>query len=315
MNTDTLARYVQRFLLTKANKQTRSWYKRSLRPMLEYFGEDKSLTEIERTDAEAYWIHLNERTDCWTSHPGRPTVRKPLSPTTLANYLRAARTFWSEMTRQHEVEYNPFAHLEAPKDNRPPQMKAISAEDLKTLWKEARNTSARDFALVTVLATTGIRAGELASMTTDQLDLAKGETWVKGKRGWRKVFLGKVCIEALQTYVDDRPDEPTNALWVSAHQGALTTDGIRQLIDRLAESAGVRGRHNLHSFRHRLAQAWLDNGINAELLSQALGHANVKVTLHIYGNQDDKRVRNTAAQAEMFPFTDRQLTAHPSFGD
>ncbi|RMH36453.1 MAG: hypothetical protein D6694_13880 [Gammaproteobacteria bacterium] len=302
MNKNSLERHVQRFLLTKPNLQTRSWYARSLRPMVEFFGGDTPLAAIDRYDAERYWEHLNNRTDCWQSHPSKPTVRKRLAPTTLSNYLRAARTFWTEMTRQREVEYNPFAHLQAPKDDRPPQMKAITAEDLRKLWNYARRTGAREFALVTVLATTGVRAGELASMTIDQLNLTKGEAWVCGKRGWRKIFLGEVCVEALRTYLEERPNDPSNALWISTHHGPLTSDGIRQLIDRLAESAGIQGRHNLHSFRHRLAQAWLDNGINAELLSQALGHANVKVTLHIYGNQDDKRVRNTVAQAEMLPF-------------
>ena len=76
------------------------------------------------------------------------------------------------------------------------------------------------------------------------------------------------------------------------------------MIDRLAERAEVKGRHNLHAFRHRVAQAWLDQGINANIVAQALGHADVNVTLLIYGNQDDKRVRSAIRAAEMSPFWD-----------
>ncbi len=77
---------------------------------------------------------------------------------------------------------------------------------------------------------------------------------------------------------------------------------MRQLVDRLAEKASINGRHNFHAFRHRAAQAWLDQGINAQIVAQALGHADVTVTLQIYGNQDDRRVAQAIRQAEMAPF-------------
>ncbi len=83
---------------------------------------------------------------------------------------------------------------------------------------------------------------------------------------------------------------------------SLTIDGVRQLVDRLAEKAGISGRHNLHVFRHRAAQAWLDQGINAQIVRQVLGNADVTLTLQIYGNQDDRRVAQTIRQPEMAPF-------------
>jgi integrase len=76
------------------------------------------------------------------------------------------------------------------------------------------------------------------------------------------------------------------------------------MVDRLAERADVTGRHNLHAFRHRVAQAGLDSGINAEIVAQALGHADGNVTLLIYGNQDEKRVRTAVREVDMSPFED-----------
>lgn len=303
MNSECLAVLVQRYLLTKPNRQTQSWYRRSLRPLVEYFGEETHPGQIRRVEAENYWVHLNQHSELWSAHPGRPTVRKPLAASTLNNYLRAVRTFFSELVRQRVVEYNPFDHLSAPRDKRPPEMRAITPEDLRLLWQEAARSTPRDYALVTVLATTGLRAGELESMDIDRLDLTKGEAWVQGKRGWRKLFLGKKSVSAIEAYLEVRPNVNTKALWISFFGRRLSKDGMRQLIDRLADNAGIRGRHNLHSFRHRVAQAWLDNGVNAELLSQALGHANVNVTLYIYGNQDHHRVAQMMDKAEMLPFS------------
>jgi site-specific recombinase XerD len=76
------------------------------------------------------------------------------------------------------------------------------------------------------------------------------------------VFLGKACVQAIQEYVEERSFND-DALWLTISGTPLTTDGVRQLIDRLAKKAGVIGRHNLHAFRHRAAQAWLDEGIKA----------------------------------------------------
>jgi len=302
MQSDLLGVHFERFLGIKHNSETRAWYAKYLQPMLSFFGAERSVTSITRSDAERYWRSIQARKNAWELHPTKPTQRRPLSPTTLHNHLRAARTFWNALVRQRAVEINPFDHLTSPRDTRPVEMKAISSEDLRALWQAARASGARDFALVTVMATSGVRAGELVSMNLRQLDLKLGIAWVEGKRGWRKVFLGKAGVQAILEYLRERPAGNEHALWLNSLGQPLTTDGVRQLVDRLAEKAEISGRHNLHAFRHRVAQAWLDQGINAQIVAQALGHADVTVTLQIYGNQDEHRVAQAVRQAELAPF-------------
>lgn len=186
----------------------------------------------------------------WATHPTKSTQRRSLSPTTLHNHLRAARTFWNELVRQKVVEYNPFDHIKSPKDKRPAVMKAITTEDLRAIWPTALTSGPRDFAILTVMATSGVRASELVSMNLRQLDVRQGVAWVKGQRGWRKVFLGKASVQAIQTYLKERSGRG-DTLWLNIFGQPLTTDGVRQLVDRLADKVGITGRHNLHAFRHR----------------------------------------------------------------
>ncbi len=115
-------------------------------------------------------------------------------------------------------------------------------------------------------------------------------------------ILGQRSIEVIAEYLQERPINADTALWLNVHGHPLTTDGVRQMVKRLADKANVHGRCNLHAFRHRTAQAWLDQGVNAEIVAQALGHADVAVTLAIYGNQDEKRVRKTMQEMEMVVF-------------
>src|SRR5690606_18471312 len=131
--------------------------------------------------------------------------------------------------------------------------RAIAHEDLRALWQAARQSSRRDFAILTVMATTGVRAGELVSMNLRQLDLKQGIAWVQGKRGWRKVFLGKAAVETIEAYLCERPAGQEQALWLNTLGRPLTTHGVRPLVDRLAEEAAVIGHLNLHAFRHRVA--------------------------------------------------------------
>ena len=51
------------------------------------------------------------------------------------------------------MDYNPFDHLSAPKDTRPVQMKAITAEDLQAVWQAALESGKRDLAIVPTMAT------------------------------------------------------------------------------------------------------------------------------------------------------------------
>lgn len=304
MTCSTLAIHVERFVKIKHNQQTRSWYAKYLQPMVDSLGAERLLNTVGRVEAETYWQAICARTLCWESHPYKPTQTRPLAITTQANHLRAARCFWNEMVRQSLVDYNPFDHLKAPRDTQPVEMKAIAPENLRAIWKAALSSSKRDFALITVMATSGVRAGELVSMDLKHINLKAGEVWVYGKRGWRKVFLGKASVETIQAYLEERTEDSCPALWLGRYGEPLTADGVRRLVYRLAEQAQVEGRHNLHAFRHRAAQAWLDDGLNAEIVMQALGHANVTVTLAIYSNQDTQRVRKAMRQAELAPFRD-----------
>ncbi len=52
-------------------------------------------------------------------------------------------------------------------------------------------------------------------MNLRQIDMRQGIAWVQGKRGWRKVFLGKASVQAIQAYLRERPVGKGDALWLN----------------------------------------------------------------------------------------------------
>ena len=94
-------------------------------------------------------------------------------------------------------------------------------------------------------------------MDLQRINLKKGIVWVKGKRGWRKVFLGEASQHAILAYLDERPQSSSSALWLSVHRRPLTSDGVRQMVDRLAHKANVHGRTICtHSVTARPKPGW-----------------------------------------------------------
>ncbi|MGH8775885.1 MAG: tyrosine-type recombinase/integrase [Jiangellaceae bacterium] len=124
----------------------------------------------------------------------------------------------------------------------------------------------RDAAVILLLADTGMRRSELAGLTTEDLDLRARLVYVEGKgdathrKRHRTVPFGARTAQAVDRYLRSRrmhgrADSPD--LWLS-QKGRLTSDGIRQMLERRGREIGVR--LYAHMFRHGFADAWLRSG-------------------------------------------------------
>jgi integrase len=74
---------------------------------------------------------------------------------------------------------------------------------------------------------------------------------------------------------------------------AIHPDTITRRFNRLVDKAGVR-RIRLHDVRHTYATMSLDAGIDAKIVSDRIGHANMAYTLQIYTHRSTGRDRNAA---------------------
>jgi integrase/recombinase XerC len=200
---------------------------------------------------------------------------KTTSTVTAGMRYRGLRAVFNALAKPDEdgerlLEKNPMAGIRPPKVIEPP-LAVLSIEDIKrvlaTVRKGHRVEDIRDAAMITVLFTTGVRRGELASMKVDpqSLNLKEGVVAVNGKTGPRYVALDADTVKAVFRWMRARRHlqvaSQTDALWVG-HRGALTPNGIFQAIQQRFEDAGVEARHALHIFRHTWAHQYRLNGGN-----------------------------------------------------
>jgi site-specific recombinase XerD len=130
----------------------------------------------------------------------------------------------------------------------------------------------RDTAIRRFLLDTGVRVGEMAGMSTEDLDfdLDVGRVLGKGRRE-RAVPFGAKTGEALRRYLRLRSHHPkaaNPALWIGPN-GRLTDSGVRQMLQRRGIDAGIADAHP-HRFRHSFAHDWPAGGQETDLMRPAL---------------------------------------------
>jgi integrase len=158
----------------------------------------------------------------------------------------------------------------------------------------------RDEAIITLAYDAGLRAGELAALDVDHVDLDAGTVYLpttiqKGNPPPATLELERDTVRTLRRYRRDRWKE-TTALFPTRSSSRITTRSLRRLIAKLAGAAGVRPQlagggvgepddvtpHTLrHSVAYRIIQV---DGGRLEDVQLRLRHANRQTTDQIYSH-------------------------------
>ena len=142
-------------------------------------------------------------------------------------------------------------------------------------------TEIRDIAMIDLLASTGIRVGELVKMNREDIDFQERQCVVFGKGNKeREVYFNARTKIHLKRYLDERTDN-NPALFVSlaAPHSRLTISGVEARLRQLGERANILKVHP-HKFRRTLATMAIDKGMPIEQVQKLLGHVKIDTTLH-----------------------------------
>jgi integrase/recombinase XerD len=147
----------------------------------------------------------------------------------------------------------------------------------------------RDYAMLMLLARLGLRAGEVASMSLDDLGWRAGELTVHGKGGRDdRLPLPSDVGAALAAYLRSRPKVNTRAVFLRAKApiGVITPRAVTWAVYTACERSGVP-RAGAHRLRHSLATQMLGAGSSLAEVGQVLRHARVATTA-IYAKVDHR---------------------------
>jgi integrase/recombinase XerD len=212
--------------------------------------------------------------------------KTPLAAATLARKIACLRSFYRHLQRRGLITHNPASELSSPRlATRRPQ--SLSRQDIQQLLAQPRGTSPaalRDRALLELLYGCGIRVSEAIALQPQDLDLetAMLRADANGPKE-RLVPVPDSALTALRDYLQHgrplllRPRKQPR-LFVNQHGNGLTRQGIYQLVQGHARTAGLAERITPRTIRHACATHLLASGVDLQTLQTMLGHTDITTT-------------------------------------
>ena len=232
-------------------------------------------------------------------------ARRGVSPRTVRRKVAALRAFFKFLMRHHGLGSNPAALLTLPKTpkNIPVYVRQAETESiLDAPVPEDDFVSVRDRLIIDIFYTTGLRCSELMTLRDADVDTARGELKVLGKRNKERVVpFGQELARSIDAYRTLRDSSPLTAVHPSDITAPLLvrSDGrplYRKLVynivhARLTEGGAHAKRLSPHVMRHSCATDMLNAGAPMASVQQMLGHASL-VSTQVYTHVTYKDLKN-----------------------
>lgn len=259
---------------------------------------DHTITSYERDIIDFNSFLINEELAKDILHARRPRLARNyisdldsrgFSRKTIARKISSLRTFYTYLVNNSYIDENIFLTVEAPKiPKRLPRV--IENDEMEMLFNSIDTKSPlgfRNYLILDLLYSCGLRASELTDLKVSDLNLANKQIKVFGKGSKvRLIPLHDGLVEQLRTYVTYyRPNllakgdnVGTKRLLINYKGGDLTPRGLQVILKKIIADSGETFKIHPHMIRHAFATALLNNGANLRSVQELLGHSHLKST-------------------------------------
>lgn len=269
--------YVAAFVAAKriegCSEKTLAYYQNTIQAMISGIG--KAAQQITTEDLRAYL------TEYQNEHK--------ISRVTIDNIRRILSSFFSWLEDEDYIVKSPVRRIHKVKTAK--IIKETYTDEALELMRD-NAPSLRDLAIIDLLASSGMRVGELVTLNRDDINFAERECVVFGKGDKeRLVYFDARTKIHLQNYLGDRSDE-NSALFVSLKfpHNRLQIGGVETMLRGLGRQLNLTKVHP-HKFRRTLATSAIDKGMPIEQVQQLLGHQKIDTTMH-YAMVKQQNVKN-----------------------
>lgn len=217
----------------------------------------------------------------WIEH----MMEEKNSATTVARRLSGLRNFYRFAVARNIVETDPTYRIRTPKKQKrlPTFVKEIEMNNLldNIEWgKEYKDVRART--LILLFYSTGIRLSELIGLNDADVNFAKSEIKVLGKRRKERVVpFGEEVKTVLTDYISRRNefvDKQSEALFLTQKGQRMTPQQVRNEVKKYLSLVSTQTKLTPHVLRHSFATAMLNNDADLKTVQTALGHKSVSTT-------------------------------------
>ena len=244
------------------SEKSMHYYKSSIDKLVS--AVNKNVREIDTNDIRRYLADIQ--------------TERRLSKVTIDNLRRIFSSFFSWLEDEDYIVKSPVRRIHKVRTDTLVK-EVLTDENIEVLRDSCQEL--RDIALIDMLASTGMRVGELVKINREDVDFQERQCVVFGKGNKeREVYFNARTKIHLKKYLDSRTDD-NPALFVSLTKpyNRLSISGVEVRLRNLGKQANLNKVHP-HKFRRTLATMAIDRGVPIEQVQKLLGHVKIDTTLH-----------------------------------
>lgn len=238
-----------------------TYYKATLETMLRKI--NKSIKQVGTEDLRTYLSDYQQNSKA--------------NKVTIDNIRRILSSFFSWLENENYILKSPARRIHKIRTGQ--TVKETYTDEELELMRDHCSTI-RDLAMIDLLASTGMRVGELVNLNIEDIDFDKRECVVLGKGDKeRKVYFDARTKIHLNRYLEERTDS-NPALFVTLNKPyeRLKISGVEIRLRDLGRKLNITKVHP-HKFRRTLATRAIDKGMPIEQVQVLLGHTKIDTTL------------------------------------
>lgn len=272
-NSELLEMFISAKRVEGCSEKTLKYYKATLVRLFDVM--DMHVTHMKTDDLRNYLSDYQQTSQCTKAN--------------IDNIRRILSSFFAWLEDENYIIKSPVRRIHKIKSSKVVK-ETYSDESMEIIRDQC--DCLRDLALIDLLASTGMRVGELVRLNRDDIDFENRECVVFGKGSKeRPVYFDARTKIHLKNYLDSRIDDE-DALFVSLlfpHK-RLEISGVEIRLRELGRKLGITKVHP-HKFRRTLATRAIDKGMPIEQVQRLLGHAKIDTTMqYAMVNQNNVKI-------------------------
>ena len=260
-NEELVTNFLDAKYLEGCSSKTIKYYRSTISNML---GDiNKSAMAITTDDIRKYLTDYQKINDCSRSN--------------LDNIRRIFSSFFMWLENENYILKSPVRRIHKIRTTKPVK-ETIADESMEIMRDNVAHP--RDLAIIDMLASTGMRVGELCKLNRNDVNFESQECVVLGKGDKERiVYFDARAKVHLQNYLQSRQDN-NPALFVSLLKPykRLQVPGVETRLRQLGRRLDINQIHP-HKFRRTLATKAIDKGMPIEQLQTLLGHSQINTTM------------------------------------
>lgn len=261
-NDELIKKFISAKEIEGCSKRTTKYYESTLMKMNSKM--DKGITHMTTDDLRSYLTDYQKVNNC--------------SKASVDNVRRNLSSFFSWLEEENYILKSPMKRIHKIKTDK--VIKETYSDETLELLRDNCNCL-RDLAIIDILASTGMRVGELVKLNINDIDFENRECVVFGKGNKeRPVYFDARTKIHLKNYLNSRTDS-NQALFVSLDEPheRLNISGVEIRLRQLGKRLGISKVHP-HKFRRTVATKAIDKGMPIEQVQSLLGHSQIDTTMH-----------------------------------